>query len=261
MDQAVVAQAAEALLDARTKVVPMAELPTNIRPTNQDEAYRVQDAFVTLIGDQVAGYKVGCTNEAAQVMLKSPGPFSGRILAQRVWESPVELKADMFAMRGLEVEMAFRLGQDLPPEGAPYNRDNVVDAIGSMHPALEIVDSRYVSWLERGAPQLIADNGCHGGFVYGAAATNWQNVDLAAHRVTIHVNGEFVDEGHGRNVLGHPLEVVAWLANQRAERGDGLKAGYFISTGTCCPDLGWVDAGDVAVADFGSLGSVEIRFV
>lgn len=261
MEQAQIAEAARLLAEARKTVTPLPELPADLRPETEAEAYQVQDALIALQKEPVAGWKIGCTNLAAQRMLKTEGPFSGRILATRVQESPAVIDAGAFNARGLEVEMAFRLGRDLPPAGAPYDRDTVAGAVAAFHPAVEIVDSRYVDWLRRGAPQLVADNGCHGAFVYGAPVTDWQTVDLAAHRVALVINGAETDEGFGRNVMGHPLEVLAWLANQRARHGDGLAAGQFISTGTCCPDLGWVGAGDQAVADFGDLGRVEIRFV
>ncbi|MCG8597911.1 MAG: fumarylacetoacetate hydrolase family protein, partial [Kiloniellales bacterium] len=62
----------------------------------------------------------------------------------------------------------------------------------------------------------------------------------------------------GANALGHPLDAVAWLADQGAHAGRGLKAGDLITTGVVTPFL-FAEPGDEFVAEFGSLGAVRLR--
>jgi 2-keto-4-pentenoate hydratase len=68
-----------------------------------------------------------------------------------------------------------------------------------------------------------------------------------------------VAEGSGANVLGDPVEALVWLANDQRQRGDGLRAGQAVITGSCT-GVNMAEAGDKARAEFGTLGAVELEF-
>ena len=72
------------------------------------------------------------------------------------------------------------------------------------------------------------------------------------------IDGEPVTEGQGANALGHPLAALTWLVNDRARRGGGLLAGEVVSTGVVT-GLHDPHPGQTGLADFGPLGSVELR--
>jgi len=93
--------------------------------------------------------------------------------------------------------------------------------------------------------------------VLGAPVTDWHDIDLAASRGTMTINGEVVSEGQGSNVMGHPLEALAWLANLKAAQGDALKAGMFILTGTLT-SLMPLAAGDTATIAIEGLGEASL---
>ena len=73
------------------------------------------------------------------------------------------------------------------------------------------------------------------------------------------INDAVVGSGCGADVLGHPFEALAWLANQLAGRGGGLKTGDVVLTGSVV-QTNWVAAGDRVVMDLGTLGAVELSF-
>ena len=161
-------------------------------------------------------------------------------------------------MRVAEAEFAFRLGADLRPRSRPYRTDEVLAAVAALHPAIEVPDSRYVDFTVVGAAQLIADNACADYFVLGPPApAGWQSIDLAAHRVTGRVNDEPPREGLGANVLGDPREALAWLVNELSRLNLPLLATQVVTTGTCLIPLA-VEPGDHVVADFGTIGSVDV---
>ena len=126
--------------------------------------------------------------------------------------------------------------------------------------AREVVDSRFAAGLRAGGLALIADNGAQGAFVLGAGTDDWRGLDLAAARAELWMNGEKTSEGSGANVLGHPLEPLAWLANARAARGHGLAAGEIVTTGSACAALGFAEAGDAAEARIAGLGAASAAF-
>ena len=73
------------------------------------------------------------------------------------------------------------------------------------------------------------------------------------------VNGDPLGTGRGGDIMGHPLEALAWLANLMAERGVGLRAGEFVSLGSIVQTY-WVRKGDVVTIDIGGLGRARARF-
>ena len=252
--------AANLLHAARRDLRPISELPTGLRPREPSEGYAIQQAFVAAEGGDLAGFKIGATSRAAQDYLTIDGPFFGCLFAAGVHESPAELSAGGFIFRLIEPEFAFRMGADLAPRQALYDRSEVAAAVASAHPAVEVVTSAFGrDWTRVGAPALIADNGVHGAFILGPACENWRGLDLAAHRVTLLRNGNKEGDGVGANALGHPLDALAWLANQGVLGGRGLKAGDVVTTGVVTPFI-YVDAGDRVTADFGAFGEVNLRF-
>ena len=75
----------------------------------------------------------------------------------------------------------------------------------------------------------------------------------------ISVNGEVKIEGSGSEVMGHPLNSLLWIANERARKGFPLRPGDIITTGTCTGILAKVSSPAVVVADFGEeFGSVSV---
>ncbi len=224
-----------------------------------EDGYRIQDGVAAALGVPQAGWKIACTSDEACAILGADGPFPGRVFAPMLLDSPAELSAGAFHFLGLEGEFAFRLGADLPPVGAPYAAEDMASAIECLHPAIEIVNSRFKEWTKAGAPSLAADNGVNGALVIGPAVTGWQSGDLAAHAVSLSLNGEVKRTGSGADVLGNPLAALAWLANDRAAWDGGLKAGAVVTTGTCT-GIVYAEAGDTARADFGAFGSVSITF-
>lgn len=252
-------EAARLLLDARRRRAALPVLPEGMLPKDLATGYRIQDAFVDLSGDLVAGYKLGATSAKAQSFLHIDQPFYGRVLACDLHDSPASLMSGRFIFTLIEAEFAFRTAKDIAPRDEPYSENDMAEAVASLHPAFEVVSSGLESWYGQGAPSLIADNGVNGALVLGAGTADWRALDLGRHEVTFEVNGEPYSHGVGANALGHPLRALAWLANELANHDRGLPAGSIVSTGVVT-DFLELHAGDKAVADFGVLGQVEVSF-
>ena len=257
-------QAADLLIQVRDDGQPLPTLPADCFPADMAEAYAIQAQVIEqLLQRETArpvGYKIACTNKAAQEFLGLEGSFHAPLLSSRYFQSPASLKADDFFTRFVEPEFAFRLAQDLPPRAQPYSQAEVSAAIGVMLPAIEIVDSRYQDWTKVGALCLIADHAVHGCLITGQPTTAWTEVDLAQHEVEFWLNGELSQTGRGEVVLGHPLIALTWLANDLNAQGKGLQAGEVVTTGICIDGTYDAQAGDDLRADFGSLGLVEVQF-
>jgi 2-keto-4-pentenoate hydratase len=207
------------------------------------------------------GWKIAATSVAGQRHINVDGPLAGRLLREKTFESGAELPFGANHMRVAEAEFAFRMGRALPPRAEPYEVGEVLAAVDTLHPAIEVPDSRYDDFTIVGAPQLIADNACAHLFVLGApAAGDWRDVDLVEHRVIGTVVGTEAREGKGANVLGDPRAALAWLANELSGLGITLRAGEVVTTGTCLVPLP-IAAGAHVVMDFGRFGVVSTRLV
>jgi 2-keto-4-pentenoate hydratase len=236
-------------------------LPADCRPADRAEGYLVQTAVAALSGQSITGWKIAATSQAGQKHIGVDGPLSAPLLSNRVVEDTNPRPA--FAMDGnimkvAEAEFAFRFGKPLPPRAEPYSVDEVLAAVESLHPGIEVPDSRYQQFVTAGAPQLIADMACACWFALGpATAADWRSMDLVAHPAAAFINGTEVAAGTGANVLGDPRVALTWLVNERSRFGDGVAAGHFVTTGTCVVPPA-VSRGDRFRADFGALGSVEV---
>ena len=111
------------------------------------------------------------------------------------------------------------------PAGPTYTAETIREFIGAALPSIEIVDHRYHDWKTVGAPSLLADNAIHGAWVAGEPYAGWRDLDFARHPVALVVNGEQTFPGSGAAVLGNPLTVVAWLANELPRFGRRLRRG------------------------------------
>ena len=73
------------------------------------------------------------------------------------------------------------------------------------------------------------------------------------------INGTEAGRGTGADVLGHPHNALAWLANHLAAEGRGLHAGQIVLTGSLVKTV-WLNAGDHVAMELEGLGRVEARF-
>ena len=235
------------------------EIPAELGLDNLEDAARVAERVVALSGERVAGFLVGATSPEMQKNLNTDEPYYARILESNLCSSPANLVPRGLLTIGLESEVAFTLGADLPARETPYSLDEVADAIKAMHASVEVVNGHIRDWLDKPIAWVMADNGTDGPLVLGAAIERWRDIERPDIPVTLSVNGRVVREGRGANALGDPLNVMVWLANRRSREGKGMKAGQVVNTGTTA-GIFFAEPGGEAVADFGPLGRVSLTF-
>ncbi|MFE0755599.1 2-keto-4-pentenoate hydratase [Inquilinus sp. NPDC058860] len=234
-------------------------LPEALRPPDLAAARRLQDAVHERLSARLgprAGWKIGCTTPVMQRFLGIPEPCEGGIFQANVQESPGRFPAAAHHRIGVECEIAVRIGRDLPP-GA-HGRDVLAAAVDAVLPAIEVVDDRYADFAALGAPTLLADDFFQAGCVLGPPVADWRGLDLAALSGRMWVDGAEVGRGHGRDVLGHPLNALAWLAGTLARRGRGLAAGEIVLLGSLVQTQ-WPAPGARIAIEIEALGRVEME--
>ena len=252
-----IASAARTLQSHWRAGTKLAALDPATRPRNREEGYAIQAELERSSSRPLFGWKIAATSEAGQKHINVAGPMAGRILAENVIADGGTASMQGNEMRVAEPEFAFRMARDLPPRASPYSVAEALDAVATLHPAIEIPDSRFADFVSAGEAQLIADDACAHLFVLGApTSADWRARDLVAEKPVISLRGK-THIGHGKNVLGDPRVALAWLVNELRGLGLTLRAGEAVTTGTCHPPLE-IQSGDLVAADFGVLGKVSV---
>jgi 2-keto-4-pentenoate hydratase len=259
MKDAALLKAAEILWQARLERRRLQALPEDCRPASLAEGYAVQDAMAAITGQAVAGWKIAATSAAGQRHIGVSEPLAGRLFADFMRGHGARFETGPLHMRVAEAEFAFRLGRDLPAHGAPYGVEAVMAAADAMHLAIEVPDARFEDFATIGPPSIAADDAFASWFIVGPEVPSWRGLDLPSQPVTSLRNGRPAGEGSGANALGDPRLALTWLANERARRGGGLKAGEVVITGTCVKPVE-IGPGDHVVMIFPGLGEVGVHF-
>jgi 2-oxo-3-hexenedioate decarboxylase/2-keto-4-pentenoate hydratase len=256
-----IADAASLLAAARLSGLPLEPLPVVLRPRDEAEAYWVQSAVHRLISRSrygaLAGYKVACATPAAQRYVGMKKPCSGGLFSGMMHKSGTELRYQDFQRMGMDCEIAVRLAEDLSASEGPFDAATVADAVDSYMPAVQIVDDRYVDWRRTDMATLIADDFFGAASVVGAPVSADEIGDVVSLTGTATVRGAEIGTGHANDLMGHPMNVLAWLANALIGRGEQLRAGDTVFLGGLFQTR-WLNVGDTVSFDAGRLGRVEL---
>lgn len=241
--------AISALLEARRSRTPLTSLPEGGRPGSVAEAYAIQDGVAKVLGP-VGAWKIGA---------KSPtdSPLAASIQQADVIDSGASLPRDRFTIVIIEAEVAFRFGRDLPASGAPYDDAAILAAIESAHPAIEIVDSRFADIDSLDPFSKLADFQLNGALVVGPALRDWQGLDLKGITASVTIDGVQVIEKTGANPAGDPRWLALWAANNLIARGQPIRAGQVVTTGSYIGMLPAPQGGRI-VATMSGVGSVSV---
>lgn len=221
--------AARFLLAARQSRTPGARLPAELRPADFADALAIQARTGELVGMDVGGYKCSAPTPARPV---SYAPIY----------APSILDASPYPVPGagaggevrIEPEIALVMAHDLPPRATPYDDDEVRAAVREARLVLEIVGSRYADPSAVTFPELLADNVANLGLFVGPVLPDPWTKKLDAFPIVVKNGAATLMTRDGKHPDGHPLRALAWLANHLASRGEELKAGQVVTTGSYC---------------------------
>lgn len=230
---------------------PVRVLPEAMAPKTEEQAYLVQRVVAEELGG-IGGWKVGAAGPDGPCNC-APLPATG------VLTGPAEIAERECPMRGVEAEIALRLGRDLPPREAPYGRHEVLDAIASAHPAIEVLQSRFADPDAVDKLSLLADSLSHFALVLGPEVPDWRNVAWDVEEVLVQVNGAEIKR-RTANPAGDMIRLVVWLADAGARWAGGLRAGQVVTTGSWTGKDFVPSGADVRVA-FPHAGEAVLRFV
>lgn len=246
-------EAANQLIEARRSQRAISAESAGL--TDAQAAYAVQEAVARACGwFGAAGeghWKSGGPSRDA-VLTHAPLPPAG------VWSSPAEAGAWPFHLRGIEAEIALRLGEGVTPAQAlTLDLASATELIDAMCVSIEVVDSRWTEGLDAPALAKLADLQCHGALVLGP----WMPFaprDWAAQTCRVQIGAQAPVERQGTHSLADPAFVLpAWLRHA-TRAGRSVPAGTVVTTGT------WVGIlhaapGELVTAEFAGIGRASVQ--
>ncbi len=244
MDETAIANA----LLAAWRGGPLAEPPVL---ASEAQAYAVQRRVLAGLGMAPGGWKVGAAGPDAMPAC-APMPQTGIVRA------PHRFDAAVFTRREVESEICFRLRAGLPPRRTPYTGAEVLGAIDTCHPGVEVLQSRYADPEAAGALANLADLIQHGAYAVGAPVEGWRTTDFAALTVTQTIAGLPARQATG-NPAGDMLRLMLWLANEGAVWAGGLQAGQIVTCGSWTGKVA-APVGAQVVTAFAGAEPVRIAF-
>jgi 2-keto-4-pentenoate hydratase len=251
--------AARELLRLRQNRTVVSPLPSAIAPSTAAEGAAVQYALAGLAGAiPPAGFKIGATGNRMQVYLGIDTPIAGFIREPDLHRTHADLRFADFIKPGVECEVAVLLAKDLPP--GPCSLQQALAAVGAFFAGIEIVENRYGDLRDLGTATLMADQMYHCAAVIGDRHDiDWRGLNIGALRGRISLDDGTTDEGVTSDLLGHPLNGLAWLASSaEAAAFGGLKAGQVVMLGSVTPPV-WLTGPASVTVSFEALPPVTLR--
>jgi 2-keto-4-pentenoate hydratase len=230
--------AAQELLRQQQEGEVFTGLVEPLAPADVMQAYAAQDCLIDIQSQlrhtSVSGYKIAITTPVMREFVGFDDAISGCVLADMVFQSGHSVAAGKRQHLIIEFELALQFGRDVPERKAPWTADSILDFIACAYPCLEIADDRHAVYaeLKRNFFSLVAENAWNHGAVLGVRIEKNQFPDLWQSTGTAYVDGQAIGSGHSRDVMGHPLEAMAWIANHFQQRGRRFKAGQWVTTGS-----------------------------
>jgi len=250
--------AAEALHQTRLRRGMVGRLPADIAPESEAEGTAAQYALAGRVGaSRPAGFKIGATGKRMQEYLGLTGPAGGFVAETGLHASGARLKFADCVHPGVECELAVRLARDIPP--GPCTREQAEAAVGELMAGIELVDNRYGALDTIHMPTVLADQMFHAAAIVGPPVGRevLTRLDIPGLTGRITVNGQERDHGAGAELMGHPMQCLAWLASSLlAEAFGGLKAGQVVMLGSVTPPV-WLDGPATVRVEFAPLPAVE----
>ncbi|MEX3070933.1 hydratase [Vibrio alginolyticus] len=219
-------QAASELLSRRVAGIKAPKLDDKFSPTCVEEAVQIQSSMIDLHSDKVGGWK--CLQPLADDKFVLAPIFANTVQGGNT----CELFRDNGVAR-IEPEIAFVLGKPLAANPEGYSEEQINDAIGSCHMALELMQSRFAD--DSGAEffERLADGLMNQGLFIGPEIDREKAFNASEVNVTI-AQPENTQQFAGKHPNTLAQTPVYWFINYMTRRGVDFKANEAIITGSYC---------------------------
>jgi 2-keto-4-pentenoate hydratase len=239
-------QAAGLFVAARKSGTPGPRLPESCRPADSNASIAIQYRTLELLGEKIGGWKCGIPTPngvmlapitASTVTRSTPAAFPGK-------------KAT------IEPEIAFVMGRDLPARDTAYTDAEIRAAVLEARFCLELINTRFANKNEASFLEILADCFNNWGLFVGPVVENAFTRPLEKLHAKVTTPTETIFDAERSHPSGHPLTSFTWLVHFLNGRGEGLKAGEIVTTGSYAGIVD-VPAGEPLRIELAGIGVIE----
>ena len=188
---------------------------------DMNSAYELQDTVTDLRvteGEDIIGYKVGCTGSGTIGQFGMKGPIRGTLFGSELLRNKAELDFNLFNNLAIEGEMAVKTG--------------VNGEVTSAFPVIELHNFVFRAPIKT-LPELIANNGFNAGVV--CPNLTWQKstryINQSA-QLSVKINSEVIAVGDLWPLPQGPSGSIEWLEDNLKNSNHSIFSGNIILTGT-----------------------------
>lgn len=199
------------------------------------QGYELQNAVAALRyqrGEQLIGYKVGCTSSTIQEQLKITHRVRGFLFDTEKYESGVTLSFQSFTNLAIEGELAIELSRE--PREEDFTGHLLPPCISRVFPVIEL-HNHVMRGQQASAGELIANNAIHAGFVSGdggLSLNHFMATMFDEARLEIFRDNQLLGQCEGQLLLETIYSSLKWLWRELLQSNDRLRAGQIILTGS-----------------------------
>ena len=199
------------------------------------QGYELQSTVAQLRrdrGERIIGYKVGCTSSKIRAQLGIDHCITGRLYESEQHTSGAELSRQNFANLAIEGELAVELSHE--PREKDFAEIGIPTCIARVFPVIEL-HHHVMRGDQPSAGELIANNALHAGFIAGASvrpADITGEPSLESSTLSIFADNQLLDECSGPSLIQTIRSSLNWLTKFVHQRGNRLRAGQIILTGS-----------------------------
>jgi 2-keto-4-pentenoate hydratase len=196
------------------------------------EAYQVQDLVAKKrreVGEEVVGFKVGCTSTAIRLQFGLQEPINGRLFQPHIFDENVRLNWKDYINCAIEPEMVLKIDREL--SGKNLSDEELIDAIEYVSPGIELHAFKF--WHSPPTLQeLICSGGIHAGLVIGSSKVSPKELLFKNENFHVYKDGALITSAPASEIMGGPLHSLRWLIKFITEKGETLKRGSLVIPGS-----------------------------
>ncbi len=194
------------------------------------QAYELQSAVAELRrsrGEQIIGYKVGCTSPKVRAQLGIDHCVTGRLYDLEQYASGAVLSRSKYANLAIEGELGVELSR--APTAEDFVKTGVPACVARIFPVVEL-HHHVLRGKRASVGELIAHNAIHAGFVAGSGVRS--DEAFGEPSLSIQADGRVLEECAGPELIHTIHSSLHWLTKTLAERGEQLTGGQSVLTGS-----------------------------
>jgi len=203
---------------------------TVFKDININQAYSIQKTVIELLGQNIAGWKIGGTNNLSQKIFKTTNQFWGPIFENSLFQN-----SEYLTLKEGELELAFKFSEkiELLSSNDSINKSNLREYISSIAIAIEYPFSCVRRVNDPNLSALISDCCASGQALVSKEIKYKENYDFGF--IDFKINSSLIERCSAKNLMKSCNNIILDFINKSIKKNLALKGGQWLLTGGISP--------------------------